>query len=69
MSSINSGALWFQNAGEEEEKELNIHNSFGVPMYGVVMVISGLVKPEVELLVLASNSLGIDVCVDSVGLA
>lgn len=51
------------------EQEADLHNFSGVPMYGVVVEISSWVKPRVELLLLASISLCVDVSVDNVRLS
>lgn len=47
----------------------DLHYFSGVPVYGVVVEISSWIEPEVELLLSASISLGIYVCVDSVWLS
>lgn len=46
-----------------------LHNCGWVPMYGVVVEISCGVKPEVKLLLFASISLCVNVCVDYVRLS
>lgn len=48
---------------------VDLHYFSGVPVYGVVVEISGWIKPEVELLFSASISLGIDIRVDGVRLS
>lgn len=49
--------------------DVNLHNFSGVPMYGVVVVISSWVEPKVELLLPVSLSLSVDICVDDIRLS